>query len=248
MMQELIGFIVIIVILLIPLFVIRRKKLKEYHSDKLGLIEVWQKYNGEKILTINKYPHGISIDRKSISKSYWYFIAKEALHFIHNKRKPEILFFGLGANTSSQIINNDNPTIGQTIIEFDKNIIQACRDYFHLDEMKHTQIILGDAYKLIDKRPDFNKKFDVVVVDIFTGIPPFVSTTTNKPSFVQKVVKWIKKDGMIIFNRPANIAGDREDTKKLVAYLKTLFRFVNSTYIKDPRRYKNDVVTAAKIR
>lgn len=243
-----VGFIFVVLLLVFFVWLIRRKKLKEYHSSFLGLIEVWEKYNGEKVLTINKYPHGISTNLKNVEKSYWYYIAQEALRHIQKKKKPEVLFFGLGANTSSRIIDLENPKVHQTIIEIDKNIVEACKIFFHLDDMKHVTIVQGDAYKLIDSRKDFNNKFDVLVVDIFTGIPPYVSTKTNQPPFVKKILKWSKKDGRVIFNRPANIKKGREDTKKLVIYLRTLFNNVKNVYIKDPRGYQNDIVTATGIR
>ncbi|OGG12919.1 hypothetical protein A2773_01790 [Candidatus Gottesmanbacteria bacterium RIFCSPHIGHO2_01_FULL_39_10] len=238
----------LLVVLIFLYWRIRWKRLKSYQSSVLGLIEVWGKYNGEKVLTINKYSHGISIDDKTIRRSYWYFIAQEVIHHIKQKNDAQVLFLGLGANASSGIIHRGNPHVKQTIIEIDENIIQACRDFFQLDEMKNINIVKGDAYKLIDKRSDFYKKFDAIVVDIFTGIPPYVSTQTNRPPFINKLLKWLKKEGRIIFNRPANIKADREDTKKLFSYLKTLFKEVKSTYIDDPRGYKNDILTATGIK
>ncbi len=234
----------LIIVLMSCFWRLQIKKLKEYHSPILGLIEIWEKYNGEKILTINKYHHGISTDAKSFKKSYWYYIAKQALDHIKHQKKPEVLFFGLGANASSRTIDQQNPQAHQTIIEIDHSIIEACKEFFHLDEMKNMTVIEGDAYKLIDERKYSQKKFDVMVVDIFTGIPPYVSTKTNQPPFIEKLQKWLKKDGLIIFNRPANIAADREDTKKLDAYLRTKFKKVQTVYIKDPRGYQNEIITA----
>lgn len=223
------------------------KKLKSYDSPIIGLIEVWQKYNGEKILTINKYHHGISTDDPSIKTSYWYYIASQALSAMRDIKKPEILFFGLGANASSRIIDHKNPHAHQTIVEIDPYIIEACKEFFHLLEMKNMTVIEADAYKLIDQRPDFKAKFDVMVVDIFTGIPPYVSTKTNQPPFIEKMVKWLKPGGTIIFNRPANIKTDREDTKKLEEYLRTKFKNVKNEYIKDQRGYENDIITVSSI-
>ncbi len=223
---------------------IRVKKLKSYDSPIIGLIEIWQKYNGEKILTINKYHHGISIDDPSIKTSYWYYIAQQALKAT-DKKEPQILFFGLGANASSRLIEQKNPQAHQTIIEIDPFIIEACKEFFHLLEMKNMTVIEADAYKEIDKRPEFKAKFDVIVVDIFTGIPPYVSTKTNQPPFIEKMMKWLKPEGTIIFNRPANIKTDREDTKKLEEYLRTKFKDVKNVYIKDQRGYENDIITVS---
>lgn len=240
--------VIILFILLVIFWRIRRKLLRVYQSDTLGLIEVWEKYNHELVLTINKYSHGISTHDKSIVCSYWYVIAQEALGHVYKRKDAEVLILGLGANTSSRIIDQQNPKVHQTIIEIDRYIIQACRDFFHLNEMRNATVVRGDAYKLIDVVPNFKNKFDVIVVDIFTGIPPYVSTKTNQSLFIQKLLKWLKHDGMLIFNRPANIKTDRVTTDKLFTHLTTLFQEVRWSYIDDPRGYQNDILTVTKIR
>src|SRR3989344_5497889 len=115
----------LLIVLIFLYWRIRWKRLKSYPSPILGLIEIWEKYNGEKVLTINKYSHGISIDDKTITKSYWSFIAEEVIRHIRGKRNVQVLFLGLGANASSGIINRNNPQVKQTIIEIDENIIRA---------------------------------------------------------------------------------------------------------------------------
>ena len=58
---------------------------------------------------------------------------------------------GLGANTSSSLIEKLDPEIKQTIIEIDPAIIQACIDHFNLKEMKSVKLIEGDAFKIVEK-------------------------------------------------------------------------------------------------
>ena len=60
---------IIIPLLLIPFllwtyFRLRLKKLAQYKSEKLGNITVIEKYNKERVLTINYYAQGISIEKK----------------------------------------------------------------------------------------------------------------------------------------------------------------------------------------
>lgn len=218
-------------------------RLKRYDSPILGAVEVWQKFNNEKVLTINKYTHGISANRRSIKTSYWYDIAQKALDHIGRNKSGEVLFLGLGANTSSSIIGRENPTIHQTFIEIDSSIIQAAETYFDLKKLPNYTLIQGDAYKLIDQHKDFLKKFDVIVIDIFTGNPPYVSTKSDKPNFIQKLMKWTKPGGLLIFNRPANTDQAVIDSNALTKYLKTILKNVQVTYINDPRKYQNNIVT-----
>lgn len=245
MFSEIIIFIIVILIVLVYIaWKIRMKKLWYKKSKKLGLVEVFQRSNGEKVLTINKYPHGISTEKANINKSYWFFISESIYEHLKNTKKSHVLFLGLGANTSSYLVSQ-KMNVKQTIVEFDKIIIEACRIFFNLDKTKIDTLLYENAYTFVNKP---NKKyinyFNAIVVDIFTGIPPFVSTKTNKPNFIENLIPLCKKNCIVIFNRPANIKSDREDTKKLIIYLKTQFEIVECTYIHDPRGYKNEIITA----
>lgn len=246
-MQQ-IDFALVIPVLIIPLLLlllwrIGLRRLKIYHSPLLGKIEVFKKYNGEKVLTINSYGQGISIDKKSIAKSYWYKIAQEAVKFCQNKKHPQVLMLGLGANTISSLIGKMNPQIHQTIVEFDGYIIEACKKYFGLDKLPKFDLVQDDVYKLVDRKNVFKKPFDVLIVDVFTGKPPFISLKSNEPSFIEKNLPWLKKDGMILFNRPGNTESARTDSQKLREYLSTLFKKTGMFDIKDPRGYRNNVIT-----
>lgn len=246
MQQNLIQTIITILVL-VPLLIIwqrlRIKRLKKYFSKNLGNIYVDQKYNGEKMLSINVYPQGVSTEDDSIKKSYWFCIAKQAVKFCNGRKNPQVLMLGLGANTISDLIGRMNPNIHQTIVEFDDAIIQACKDFFNLEKLPNHTLIKTDAYKLIDHPESFKKRFDVIIVDIFTGNPPFISLKSNRPNFIRQTIKYLKKDGMIIFNRPAHIPEARNDSQKLKQYLSTIFKNTKLFYIKDPRGYQNNVIT-----
>src|SRR5581483_9696753 len=148
MQQFNLVFLIIMAVLLGVIWRLRIKKLKIYDSPISGPIEIWQKYNDELVMVNKNCHHGISIEDKSIAKSYWYKVADQVLNHIKSKKSAEVLFLGLGANTSSRIVNQKSPRTKLTIVEFDPVIIQACRDYFHLNEMKNLQLIEADAYKL----------------------------------------------------------------------------------------------------
>lgn len=245
MQQNLIQTIITILVL-VPLLIIwqrlKVKRLKKYFSKNLGNIYVDQKYNGEKMLSINVYPQGVSTEDDSIKKSYWFCIAKQAVKFCNGRKNPQVLMLGLGANTISDLIGRMNPNIHQTIVEFDDAIIQACKDFFNLEKLPNHTLIKADAYKLIDRPESFKKKFDVIIVDIFTGNPPFISLKSNRPNFIQKVIRFLKSDGEIIFNRPAHTQAARDDSQKLKDYLSALFKKSVLIFIKDPRGYKNNVI------
>lgn len=232
-------------LLCISLWRIGLWKLKTYHSPLLGKIEVLRKYNGEKLLTINSYAQGVSTEKKSIEKSYWYKIAKEAVDFCHKYNKKEILMLGLGANSITSLIAKMDPKLHLTIVEIDSDIIAACKDYFGLEKLPNYTLIQADAYKLFNNSPSVTKKFDVIIVDIYTGKPPYVSLESNTPTFIEKVITYLKKDGVILFNRPGNTEAARSDSRQLKEYLQTLFKNTCLFDINDSRGYRNNIISAS---
>lgn len=235
--------IITVVVLIMILSKIYLRRLKKYDSPLLGSVEVWQRVNGEKILTINKSVQGISIENPSITKSYWYHIAQKALDHCKNRKNPHVLFLGLGANTSSLLISRQDARIHQTIIEIDDAIITACKEFFELDTLENYTLIKGDIHTLITTQKKFAHTFDVIVVDVFSGKPPYVSLETNEMTFVKKIVKWTKKDALLIFNRHADTPTAREIGQKLYKNLVVLSKKTRLEHIKDPRGYENYVIT-----
>lgn len=229
-------------LLLLALWRVGQWKLKRYHSPLLGTIEVLKKYNGEKMLTINTYLQGVSTNKKSIKDSYWYRAAQETVNFCQGRKNPQVLMLGLGSNTISDLIGKKDNKIRQTIIEVDKYIIAACREYFDLDKLPNCQLIQADAYKLAENPRAFGRQFDVIIVDIYTGKPPYVSLESNQPNFIEKILPWLKKDGMILFNRPGHNPEAREDSAELEEYLQTLFQKTELLLIEDPRKIKNNLI------
>lgn len=235
---------ILIPLLLFALWRIGLRKLKSYHSPLLGKIEVLQKYNGEKILTTNSYIQGISTEKENVSQSYWYCVAKQTALFCKNYRNPQILMLGLGANTIPNLIAKINPEIHQTIVEIDDSIISACKEFFGLDKLPNYKLIQADAFKLIGGKNAFEgKKFDVAIVDVFIGSPPYVSIESNQPNFIEKLLPYLKKEGAIIFNRPGHTEMVRADSRKLENYLKTLFTKTQLFDVCDPRGFRNSIIT-----
>lgn len=245
--QQLLLSTITIIILLIALWRIGVRKIKTY-PGKFGKIEVWQKYNGEKTLTINNYAQGVSTKSPSIIKNYAYRVAWETVKQCRKIKDPETLMLGLGANTISTLIARLNPKIHQTIVEIDPQIIQACRDYFYLGSLPNYTLIEGDAYKIIKARNSFPKKFNVIIVDIFIGKPPYVDLKSNQPNFVRQLLPHLKPVGALIFNRPGNVPDARNDSEKLKTYLETIFLKVKFFDIQDPRQWKNNVITAQNLK
>ncbi|MFH0937656.1 MAG: methyltransferase domain-containing protein [Candidatus Daviesbacteria bacterium] len=231
----------LIPILLLAYWRLRLKRLKSYPSS-FGKIEVFKKYNGEKLLAINTYPQGVSIEQESIKKSYWFAIAQQIVKFCKGKKEPQVLMLGLGANTIPNLIAQQNPKIYQTLVEINYSIIQACQNFFNLNNLPNYQLIQADAFELVKQRGAFKNKFDVIIVDIYIGKPPFVDLKSLEPSFIENLLPHLKPEGMIIFNKPGHTKEARSDSQILKKYLTTLFSKTQLFDINDPRGYKNNLV------
>lgn len=240
----LLGLLVFILMLLIILRRLRLTRIASYHSRILGKIEVWQKYDGEKVLTTNSFPQGISTEQSSIKKSYWYKIAAVASLHTRPLKLPKALILGLGANTSSSLLAHLNPKVQQTIVEIDPQVIQACRDHFNLDLLPYSQIINADAHKILNSKFFILNSLDVIIVDIFLSSPPYIDRKSDQPAFIKRLLPLLKKDGLVIFNRPSHNQLSRDQGWELKRILQTLFQRVKIFDIKDPRGYRNYVITA----
>ena len=233
---------------LVSLFLYLRKRLrwiliKRYESPLSGNIDILKKYNGELVLRTNYFVQGVSIEQSSIRKSYWYAVAQEILKQSRKKKNPTVLFIGLGANTSSLLINNQDTKIHQVIVEIDPLIRDACQEYFKLDELKNAEIIISDIYEQLEsQKKKWEKQFDSIVIDTFEAKPPYLMHGSHDPAFLNRLLPWLKADGMFLFNIPVATRGI--DVPLLLEYVQNVFTHVQHRVIRDPRGYNNHFITA----
>ncbi len=239
-------YVFLLTILLVCLYILWRyniKKVQTYISPLQGSIVVWEKYNKEKLLTINNYSQGISITDSSIKKSYWYKIASRVLEVCKKKKNPHVLVLGLGANTTSLLIQKENQRVSFTIVEIDTQIIQACKDWFNLYSLKKLTLINDDAYKVIGKKTQIRGPFDAIIIDIFNG-KSSKKIHSREKKIITQLSKLLSPHGALVFNWPANSEKTKKEADKIMSNCKKIGLHVYKEYVKDSRRYKNYVITA----
>lgn len=232
-------------IILILFFRIRLNRLGKYISKDSDLIEVYKLKSGEKRLLLNNSVQGISTELPSFNQSYWWEISNQAVMHLKKEKNPVILHIGLGACTIPNTINKELPGINQKIVEIEPLIIQACKDHFDLNSLKNTEIINSDIFDIINKQPNWNNYFSVIVTDLFTNNPKVLTPLENKYEFLEKLSNWLKTDGILIFARPSHTEHRIKEAQELINYLSKQFRNVNKKYVKDPRGFQNYVITAS---
>lgn len=246
-MDKDLAILIISLLILLLLFLIKRltiKKLATYHSDISGSVEIWQKYNLEKMLTINGFPQGISINDPSIKKSYWYFVAEATVKFCQNQLDPQILILGLGSGTISSLISRFNPKIRQTVIEIDPIIVQLCQKFFDLNKIAHLKLIIADGYKFLSQKNNLKDKFDVIILDIAQGEKQIIPNQSSNINFIKNLNHRVKDKGLIIFNRDAHTENLQLENQHFVKSISTLFKQIDNYSIKDPRGYQNSIIIA----
>lgn len=246
-MDKDLAVLVISLIGLCLIFILKRltvKRLATYHSDILGTIEVWQKYNQEKVLMINNFPQGVSIKDPSITKSYWYFIAEQTVKFCQDKANPKILILGLGAGTISNLIFSFDQNITQTIIEIDQLIVQINRKFFDLDKITHLKLIIADAYGFLTEKNKLKEKFDVIILDIALGKKQIIPRQSTSLSFIKDLKLYLKTEGLIVFNRDAHNKEYKLQNQQFIKSISSLFNQIDNHLIKDPRGYQNAIIIA----
>ncbi len=240
-------YVFLFIILLVCFYILWRyrvKKVQTYISPRLGTIVVWEKYNREKLLTINNFSQGISINDPTVKKSYWYKIASCVLEVCKKNKNPKVLILGLGANTIPLLIQKENPRVFFTIVEIDEHIIHACKDWFFLSSLKNVAFINDDAYKVIEKQKQIHGPFDAIVIDIFNGKSGLI-IHSKEEKIITQLSKLLYPHGVLVFNWPANSKKTRDEVEEIITNCKKNNLEVSREYVVDPRGYKNFVITAS---
>ncbi len=241
-----VAYIVFLALCILFVYKTRIPIVKKYKSELNKFIDVRKNKLGELYMTLNGYTQGIEVKKglqnTAIDKSYWYFCANSITEFCKNIEKPKVLLLGLGAGTVPHIINNVNPNIEMTVVEYDPVVIQVCKDYFRLNDLTNTHVINADAFEFVKQIPD--TLYDAVLIDLFISEAPYLSPQSQSYNFIADVDKLVKKDGWFVLNRPANDAFAKADQKKFMELVKKIFKEYKENEIIDPRNYYNYIIEA----
>jgi spermidine synthase len=230
--------------LIIILNRLRRKKLKTYHSPFSGQIDIIEDSSKRRYLNINNYPQGFSADAAGVQDTYWGYIAQQILNHCKDTPNPHILYLGMGTNTSPHLVVKSRPDAFQTILEIDPAIIQANQDFFQLEQL-HAEIIQADVFTYVQENT-FPEKYDVIVNDVCSGTPPFISYQASAPEFVAKLSQWLKPQGLMLTNRWIDTTQNRQNADELVTYLQKHYTTYSAVDIIDHNNFKNKIIAAIK--
>jgi spermidine synthase len=159
------------------------------------------KYNGN-LRVVRTWGMGTYIQANGLTQSggvvtgMW----KQTIKKIYNLQFKinNCLILGLGGGTLVELVKNSWPEAKITGIDIDPEIIELGKKYLGLDN-SDVHVIIGDVIK-IPNLPNFpNKKFDLIIVDLYNG-DQFPKKFEDE-KFLKLMHKLISKKGILIFNR-----------------------------------------------
>lgn len=144
----------------------------------------------------------------------------------HNKlHVTRCLVLGLGGGTVVQLIKARWPEAKIIGVEIDPEIIKIGKKYFRLNEIKNLEIINADAVNWVKRfyvLKHRNKKFDLIIVDLYIGDRFSSQVASNE--FLKNLKKLLSKNGIIIFNR---LISPSEDLEGFEEKLRNCFSKIN---------------------
>jgi spermidine synthase len=153
------------------------------------------KFNGN-LRVVKSFGLGTYIQANGLTQSggivetFW----KQTLKKVKSKNEEvkNCLILGLGGGTVAKLIRKSWPEAKITGVDIDPVIVELGEKYLGLNR-KEIKIEIGDAL-LVSKRLK-NKKFDLVVVDLYNG------DEFPKKFEDEKFLRSLTKNKLVIFNR-----------------------------------------------
>lgn len=124
------------------------------------------------------------------------------------------LILGFATGTAAKIVAKKFKGVKVTGVEIDPVMIKIGKKYFDLDKIPNLKILNIDANEY-----EFNKKFDLTLIDLYLGDKPPEFIYTDK--FLKKIKKVSKR---AIFNHLFYDSKKKENAEKLIKKLGKYFK------------------------
>lgn len=166
------------------------KILEERDSSFNGKVQVVKTLEGVRIVAGGLSQSGFLV------KKIWNIALKSI--FQERKNVRRVLILGLGGGSSAEVVANYWPDSKITGVDIDHLIIELGKKYLNLSEIKNLKIIESDAQFWINKVSN-NKKFDLILVDIYQG--SLIPKDYNKIKFIKSLEGLLSVGGIVAFNQ-----------------------------------------------
>ncbi|MCG8569331.1 MAG: fused MFS/spermidine synthase [Spirochaetes bacterium] len=190
-----ISLILMLLVLFVPPFTEKAENVLLYKESQYNILKVTEK-DKDRFLFLNEYMgfHSCNLDKNMLSNSF----VDDYLMAPMLTEGKDILILGNGSGTSMiQMQHFFNANIDG--VEIDPEITMVGEKFFNFDFSHEKMNIYHEDARVFLKKT--NKKYDVIVVDLFHGSPyvPFHVTTVE---FYQMIQQKLKPDGVLTINMP----------------------------------------------
>jgi spermidine synthase len=115
-----------------------------------------------------------------------------------NPEPRSILIIGLGGGTLPTVLTGIYPEATVHVVEIDKAILRVAKQYFNFVESEEVKVFVQDARVYTKRAAIRNLKYDLVILDAFTGdyIPEHLMTV----EFLKEVQSILGENGVVVAN------------------------------------------------
>jgi spermidine synthase len=115
-----------------------------------------------------------------------------------NPNPRRVLIAGLGGGSLPSALTTLFPEAQIDVIEIDQAVVNVAKEFFDFEETDQVSVIVNDARVYVKRAALLEKKYDLVILDAFTGdyIPEHLLTL----EFLQEVRSVMTPDGVLVAN------------------------------------------------
>ena len=115
-----------------------------------------------------------------------------------NPNPRRVLISGLGGGSLPSALTTLFPEAQIDVIEIDQAVVNVAKEFFDFEETDQVSVIVNDARVYVKRAALLEKKYDLVILDAFTGdyIPEHLLTL----EFLQEVRSIMTPDGVLVAN------------------------------------------------
>ena len=175
-----------------------------YQSDGiLGELKVVDRmYGGGKVyreMMVNNISQTM-MDKANPNVSYWNYVGVLTYNLESYAKGKDALLLGLGGGTLYKQLQQKGFEVD--VVEIDERIEKVAKKYFYIE--KELNVVVDDARHFIRTT---NKKYDVVIYDLYHSETPPVHIMTNE-AFAE-IKNMLNPDGVLVVNFYGFLAGKR---------------------------------------
>ena len=133
---------------------------------------------------------------REVHRECWGHFSRSPYSLVAN---PRVLMCGLGGGTALHLLSRDIQPSAITVLEMDPDIIDLAKQFFAIDEIPNTEIIVGDATEQVEVLKAESDAFDLIVDDaLYEGrkVP-----RDMEDRWVNNLLAILGPKGVLVFNR-----------------------------------------------